>query len=649
MKKINTLRYALSCVVLCVTLANAQQRLMFSRPAYDYGDYTDETNGLYYINKDGSGVPEQATNFLPSRAFGGMSLYFMVSKNGDLVGINGEGGDDPDYANGVRYVVTGKGVVIVDHFGYPLNRSMPLEESPVNDNFYSIGWGASGEYLPLTGTKFTEFTNGYYPNYGLKLNTNHLLVSRAGEVYSTAPIGGTFGQGYVYKWAGPKIEVLYNFSKPTGFYPQGRLLEGADGYLYGMTKRGGTNDFGVIFKVKTDGTDYQVLHSFSKTDGQYPDRGFVQSSSGALYSMTSLGGANNLGVIFRIMPDGTGFKVIHHIAFTRNTSHGFKQNLLLDSYGYLYGKFPAASGTIFRIRTDGTDLKILYDEDITIYNIQLVNSINPAYKVIVPTNGATDVSTSYVFKADSVPCALRYALELSVNANFASPATIMYSPTSQFLVRGLSPLTKYYARVRTSLWLRPGPVTSFTTTANTLASAVTTPADGSSGAPAPTLTVTVKAVTGATTYTVELSESPFFDGTLTIGVTDDSHRTFKMYNIKNNTLYYARVKTDVASGYGKITSFTTAPSTTLASASEPPDETFNVFPNPSNDTFTVTKASNYPDSNSTMELVDFTGNIIERFDLTEGELEFGHDLPKGIYILKTFNAGATIQTRLVKR
>jgi hypothetical protein len=264
-----------------------------------------------------------------------------------------------------------------------------------------------------------------------------------------------------------------------------------------------------------------------------------------------------------------------------------------------------------------------------------------------PSDGATGVTTSYIFKADSVACALLYSLELSVNPNFSSPTSIVYSRESQFLVRGLMPLRKYYARVRTSLWQRPGPVTSFTTTSNTLYSAVTTPADGSSGISSPTLTMTVKAVSAATTYNVELSESPYFDGELVTGVTDNSHRTFKMHNVKNNTLYYARVKTDVASGYGKITSFTTSPATTLASISELTTGTIRVFPNPSDDIFTIERSNNSSDAK--IELMDLSGNILEKFDLAEGEFQFGDALPKGFYILKSYNGERTLQIRLIKK
>jgi uncharacterized repeat protein (TIGR03803 family) len=643
MKAIKMLMITTCFVATCISMANAQERIMFSRPGADENELEDPVNGLYYINKDGSGAPIHATNFLPMAVYGRRSHHFIVSKSGEIVGVNATGGLTPEegYGYGTLYRVTAKGVVINHQFDYPFFTEMPLEESPVENKLYGVGMGASAEYEHMTWTGYGNFQSGFYYNYGVR--KREILVTKEGEVFSTAPIGGTYGQGYLYRWAGERIQVVYHFSKLTGHYPQGKLLQATDGLLYGVTKRGGTYDFGVIFRIKPDGTDYQVLHNFNKTDGQYPDRGFVQSSNGTLYSMTSLGGTNNLGVIFRIMPDGTGFKKIHDISFTRNTSFGLAQSLLIDSYGYLFGKFPGTSGTIFKIKTDGTGLKIIYDEDVMIYNIQLVKSLNPLYKLTAPVNGASNVPTTMIFKTDSVPGALLYSLELSTSSTFSAPV-IINSAKSEIRVSGLSSLTKYYARLRTSLWLRPGPVTSFTTAATTLYSYVTTPANEAIDAAAPTLTVTVKAVSGATIYTVELSESINFDGPLTIGITDNDHRTFRMHDILNSTLYYARVRTDVVSGYGKITRFTTAAVGAFSSAME--TDSINVYPNPSSDGFIIENADH--SSHPKMELIDFAGNVIETYEMGADRLEIGNALPKGVYILKSFNGATITRYRLIK-
>src|SRR5690606_25483625 len=74
--------------------------------------------------------------------------------------------------------------------------------------------------------------------------------------------------------------------------------------LYGTTDLGGASDRGTVFRISTDGTNYSVLHSFNGTDGWDPARGLVNDRNGNLYGMTTSGGANNMGVIYRVSPTG---------------------------------------------------------------------------------------------------------------------------------------------------------------------------------------------------------------------------------------------------------------------------------------------------------------------------------------------------------
>src|SRR5436309_972904 len=85
----------------------------------------------------------------------------------------------------------------------------------------------------------------------------------------------------------------------TGSEPfRGNLI--SDGtYLYGMTQMGGTNDSGVVFKIKPDGSGDSVLLNFSGPDGRSP-RGSVIYDGTFLYGMSVLGGANNKGTIFKV-------------------------------------------------------------------------------------------------------------------------------------------------------------------------------------------------------------------------------------------------------------------------------------------------------------------------------------------------------------
>lgn len=90
-----------------------------------------------------------------------------------------------------------------------------------------------------------------------------------------------------------------------GSNPYSTLL--SDGtFLYGMTSDGGTNHFGTIFKVKPDGTSFTKIHDFDETNGSNP-YGSLVSDGTFLYGMTRGGGLNSQGTLFKIKSDGTSF------------------------------------------------------------------------------------------------------------------------------------------------------------------------------------------------------------------------------------------------------------------------------------------------------------------------------------------------------
>ena len=58
--------------------------------------------------------------------------------------------------------------------------------------------------------------------------------------------------------------------------------------LYGTTLGGGTNGFGTVFAINTDGTCFTLLHSFSFLDGAGPQAGLILTGN-TLYGTTSDG------------------------------------------------------------------------------------------------------------------------------------------------------------------------------------------------------------------------------------------------------------------------------------------------------------------------------------------------------------------------
>jgi uncharacterized repeat protein (TIGR03803 family) len=69
--------------------------------------------------------------------------------------------------------------------------------------------------------------------------------------------------------------------------------------LWGMTSRGGTDGLGTIFKTNPDGTSQSVQKSFKYlVSGARPQGSLTEGQNGKLYGMTSQGGLNDYGVLF---------------------------------------------------------------------------------------------------------------------------------------------------------------------------------------------------------------------------------------------------------------------------------------------------------------------------------------------------------------
>ena len=201
-----------------------------------------------------------------------------------------------------------------------------------------------------------------------------LLIGSDGILYGTTPGGGSINLGTVFKLNrdGTGFGVLHNFAGfgVDGALPQAALLQAGDGWLYGSTQYGGSNNCGTIFKVSTNGLGYSGVHDFSGPDGQAPYGKLLQGLDGALYGTTYQGGISNLGTIFKINPDGNGHTVLHGFTKTRVGSpyDGFnpKAGLVQALDGTLYGTTESGGGsaknqfgTVFKINPDGSGMAIV--------------------------------------------------------------------------------------------------------------------------------------------------------------------------------------------------------------------------------------------------------------------------------------------------
>ena len=219
---------------------------------------------------------------------------------------------------------------------------------------------------------FTGGSDGSNPQAGLTQGSGGLF-------YGTTQSGGapTNGSpaGTVFQLSpnGP-LNTLYSFNTDSyggnnGSYPQARLVQASDGYLYGTAFEGGTygfgnsatNGFGSVFKIGTGGALTNLYPFTGGADGAYPAAGLVQGTDGNFYGTTQAGGTANSGTIFEISSSGV---LTTLYSFTGgNDGGGPLGDLVRGGDGYFYGTTAGGGanslGTVFKASTNGT-LNTLY-------------------------------------------------------------------------------------------------------------------------------------------------------------------------------------------------------------------------------------------------------------------------------------------------
>jgi uncharacterized repeat protein (TIGR03803 family) len=181
------------------------------------------------------------------------------------------------------------------------------------------------------------------------------------------------GHGTVFKLSkdGSGYKVLHHFGVTArdGDRPFAALLAGSDGALYGTTDGGGTagGRNGTVFKLGPDGGGYKVLHSFPDTpdDGRMPRAPLVEGRDGALYGTTQSGGASDYGTVFKLNKDGSGYRVLHMLTGAELTGDGADPKGLIEGNdGALYGTAQHhgknGSGTVFKLHKDGGNFTVLH-------------------------------------------------------------------------------------------------------------------------------------------------------------------------------------------------------------------------------------------------------------------------------------------------
>ncbi len=163
----------------------------------------------------------------------------------------------------------------------------------------------------------------------------------------------------------PTQSTLFDFTGGmSAQYPSGRLLPGAGGVLYGVSRSGGPGNFGTVFRINPPAAgqsawSLDVLYAFQgAADGAAPTGGLIADAHGVLYGVAASGGSSQHGTVFSLTPPVPGGGV-----WTIATLHTFlggtdgeypseDAGLAMDAAGALYGTTingGQGSGTAFRL------------------------------------------------------------------------------------------------------------------------------------------------------------------------------------------------------------------------------------------------------------------------------------------------------------
>ena len=292
----------------------------------------------------------------------------MQGTDGNLYGTTQFGA-----TNGSVFKFTADGVLTILHTftggvegGY-LNGLVQVPDGTLYGTTRYGGTAGNGTIFKITGQgtfislySFPGATNdGITPVAGLVQGID-------GYFYGSTYAGGASSNGTIFK-IGPNgaFTSLYSFTNSnTGTNPQATLVQGDDGWLYGTTPGGGTNNFGTVFKISTNG-DFASLYSFTGgSDSMNPQAPLVKRNDGNFYG-TTYGGlgafSNTFGTVFKISPSGQ-LTTLHNFIGGTGITNGTnpKGGLLLGNDGNFYGttyhggaNTNVVEGTIFSITADG--------------------------------------------------------------------------------------------------------------------------------------------------------------------------------------------------------------------------------------------------------------------------------------------------------
>ena len=245
-------------------------------------------------------------------------------------------------------------------------------------------YGTASDLFTLTppataGGAWTEEIIGYPNGDVIGCNARApVALASDGTIYGTTNYGANptcEGVGTVFSltptpggdWT-PSLLFAFPSSFADGGYPQGGVIVGAGGVLYGTAIDGGAGGYGTVFSLTPPATVGDpwietTLYGFSGKDGNWPYTNlWLNKQTGALYGTTEIGGfigpkphADGDGTVFELRPPASpgaawALRQLHHFI---GSDGAHPEGSLAERNGVFYGTTFAGGandkGTVFSV------------------------------------------------------------------------------------------------------------------------------------------------------------------------------------------------------------------------------------------------------------------------------------------------------------